>query len=66
MKTEEIVKFKSYIKNKDVNELQEIRNSLNDQISKMILDSELITKVAIIEEFIREKLTDETEDESHE
>ena len=59
MKTEEIVSFKEYIKNKDVDELNTIRNHLNDQISKMILDSELIIKVAIIEEYLREKLAEE-------
>lgn len=59
MKTEEIVSFKEYIKNKDVDELNTIRNHLNDQISKMILDSELIMKVAIIEEYLREKLAEE-------
>lgn len=59
MKTEEIVSFKEYIKNKDVDELNTIRSNLNDQISKMILDSELIIKVAIIEEYLREKLAEE-------
>lgn len=59
MKTEEIVSFKEYIKNKNVDELNTIRNNLNDQISKMILDSELIMKVAIIEEYLREKLAEE-------
>ena len=59
MKTEEIVSFKEYIKNKDVDELNTIRNHLNDQISKMILDSELIMKVAIVEEYLREKLAEE-------
>jgi hypothetical protein len=63
MKTEEIVSFKEYIKNKDVDELNTIRNHLNDQISKMILDSELIMKVAIIEEYLREKLTEEKKHE---
>ena len=59
MKTEEIVSFKEYIKNKNVDELNTIRNNLNDQISKMILDSELIMKVDIIEEYLREKLAEE-------
>lgn len=51
-----IVTFKNHLTDLSVDELMDERNQLNDEISKMILDNDLILKVAIIEEYIKHRL----------
>ncbi len=64
MNKDEILDFKASLTNMSVDELEEVRADLNAQITKMILDTDLITKVAIIENLITERLQKETSDES--
>ena len=55
MDTKEILNFKESIKNFSLEELQQEQATIQSSISKMILDSDLIVKVAIIENAIKEK-----------
>lgn len=62
MNTKDILDFKASLANMSVDELEKVRVDLNAQITKMILDTDLITKVAIIETLITDKLQKETAD----
>ena len=55
MKTEDIVKFRSSIANMSLEELEAKRGELQDQLSKMILDSDVVMQIAIVEARIKEK-----------
>lgn len=59
----DIATFKNNLSKMSMDELVDERNQLNDEISKMILNSDLIMKVAIIEEYIKFKL-EESEKEN--
>ena len=52
---EEILKFRESIKDFSVEQLKEKQAEIQSAISKMILDSDLIIKAAIIENLIKEK-----------
>lgn len=62
MNTKDILDFKASLINMSVDELEKVRVDLNAQITKMILDTDLITKVAIVETLITDKLQKETAD----
>lgn len=51
----DIANFRELVTNMSLEQLEEQKQSLQDQISKMILDSDLILKVAIVENLIKEK-----------
>lgn len=55
MKVEDIVKFRSSIANMSLEELEAKRGELQDQLSKMILDSDVVMQIAIVEARIKEK-----------
>ena len=55
MNIEEIVKFKNSINNLTLEELNQKKAELQDRIAKMIMDSDAIMQIAIIEAKIQEK-----------
>ena len=55
MNIEEIVKFKNSINNLTLEELNKKKAELQDKIAKMIMDSDAIMQIAIIEAKIQEK-----------
>ena len=55
MKTEDIVKFRNSILNYTLEELEAKRGELQNQLSKMIMDSDVVMQIAIVEAQIKEK-----------
>ena len=55
MNIEEIVKFKNSINNLTLEELNQKKAELQDRIAKMIMDSDAIMQIAILEAKIQEK-----------
>ena len=55
MNEKDIVNFRNQIKDFSVEELKEKRNNLQNDLSKMILNSELIIQIAIVESLLEEK-----------
>lgn len=51
----EITKFKESIKDFSLEQLEAEAQKIRDSISKMILDSDLILKAAIVDSLIKEK-----------
>ena len=58
MERQDIVNFRNSLTDLSVEELETMIRDLNNQINKMILDSDLIMKVAIVDEKIKEKKKD--------
>lgn len=50
-----ILDFKQSIMNFSLEELQAKKEELNNQLSKMILDSDVVIKIAIVDALIEEK-----------
>ena len=63
MNDKDIINFKQSLVNYDIDQLIELRTQLNDNISKMILNSDDVVKVAIIEGLLTEKLNKEHSNE---
>ena len=63
MNDKDIINFKQSLVNYNVDQLIELRTQLNDNISKMILNSDDVVKVAIIEGLLTEKLNKEYSNE---
>ena len=63
MTDKDIINFKQDIANYSVDQLIDLRAQLNDNISKMILNSDDVVKVAIIESLLTEKLNKEHSNE---
>lgn len=55
MKQEDILNFKKDVKDKSTRELEQMLNELNDDLNKMILNSDLIIKIAIIDELVKNR-----------
>ena len=55
MTKEEIVAFRESIKNFSAEELEKEAEKIRNDISKMILDSDLIMKAAIVDSLIKER-----------
>ena len=55
MDEKEILKFRESVKDLSVEELEEKAEELRNAVSKMILDSDLIIKAAIVDTLIKEK-----------
>ena len=55
MERQDIVNFRNSLTDLSVEELEAMIKDLNNQINKMILDSDLIMKVAIVDRKIKEK-----------
>lgn len=58
MERQDIINFRNSLTDLSVEELEAMIRDLNNQINKMILDSDLIMKVAIVDEKIKEKKKD--------
>ena len=63
MNDKDIINFKQSLVNYSVDQLIELRTQLNDNISKMILNSDDVMTVAIIEGLLTEKLNKEHSNE---
>ena len=55
MEIKDIAKFRDSLANLTLSELQEKRGELQDKLSKMILDSDIVMQIAIVEAKIQEK-----------
>ena len=55
MKEQDIINFKQEICNLSLAELQKKQAELHESVVKMILDTDLVVKLAIIENCIKEK-----------
>ena len=55
MNIEEIVKFRNSLANLSLEELNKKKAELQDKIAKMIMDSDVIMQIAIVEAKIKEK-----------
>lgn len=55
MTKEDSLKFKESIANLSVEELEKLESTLHKEISKMILDNDLITKAAIVDSLLKQK-----------
>ena len=55
MNEKDIVNFRNQIKDFSVEELREKRNNLQNDLSKMILNSDIIVQIAIVESLLEEK-----------
>ena len=55
MKEQDIINFKQEISNLSLEELQKKQAELHESVVKMILDTDLVVKLAIIENCIKEK-----------
>lgn len=59
MNEKEILEFKTSISNLSIDELNETRGNLQTKFSQMIMDSDLVMKIAIVESLLNEKLEKE-------
>lgn len=55
MNEKDIVNFRNQIKDFSVEELKKKRNNLQNDLSKMILNSDIIVQIAIVESLLEEK-----------
>lgn len=55
MEQKDIINFREQVKDFTLEELEAKAEELRDAVSKMILDSDLIIKAAIVDSLIREK-----------
>lgn len=55
MNEQEIINFRNSVKDFSLEELEQEKADIQNAISKMILDSDLMIKAAIIENLIKEK-----------
>lgn len=55
MTKEEIINFRQSLANMSIEELNAEAKKIQDDISKMILDSDLIMKAAIVDSLIKER-----------
>lgn len=55
MNAEDIVKFKNSLGNLNLKELNIKKKELQDKIAKMIMDSDVVMQIAIIEAKIKER-----------
>ena len=55
MNAQDITKFKDSLANMSLEDLEAMLKDLNNQINQMILNSDLIMKVAIVDQRIKDK-----------
>lgn len=55
MSIEEIMKFKAKIAKYNIDELEKEQSQLRLQITKMIMDSDVTTKIALLEAKLKER-----------
>ena len=59
MENNSILEFKNKIKDFTIDELNDMHNELQEKISKMIFESDIIMQIAIVENLLTEKLEKE-------
>lgn len=59
MNSKDILNFKNQINNFSIEELNNERNRLEQQMSKMILENDLLLKISLVETKLKEKLKEE-------
>lgn len=62
MDNDEILNFRNKIQNFTIDELTNIHTDLREKMSKMILESDIVMKIAIVESLLNEKLEKEQSD----
>ncbi len=55
MEKQDIANFRNSLTNMSLEDLESLMKDLNNQINQMILNSDLIMKVAIVDQKIKEK-----------
>lgn len=55
MTKEDIIQFKNELSSFSVEELESLKDKMRKEIGKMILDNDLISKVAIVDSLIEQK-----------
>lgn len=55
MTKEDIIQFKNELSSFSVEELESLKDKMRKEIGRMILDNDLISKVAIIDSLIEQK-----------
>ena len=56
MNIEDITKFRDSLANLSIDQLKEKRDELREKIAKMIMDSDIVMQIAIVEAQIQEKV----------
>lgn len=59
MENNSILEFKNKIKDFTIDELNDMHSELQEKMSKMILESDIIMQIAIVESLLNEKLEKE-------
>lgn len=59
MENNSILEFKNKIKDFTIDELNDMHSELQEKISKMIFESDLVMQIAIVESLLTEKLEKE-------
>lgn len=59
MNSKDILNFKNKINDFSIEELNNERNRLEQQMSKMILENDLLLKISLVETKLKEKLKEE-------
>lgn len=59
MNEQDILNFKQSISNLSIEELNDKRVALQEKISQMIMESDIVMKVAIVESLLKEKIEKE-------
>lgn len=59
MNEQDILNFKQSISNLSIDELNDKRVALQEKISQMIMESDIVMKVAIVESLLKEKIEKE-------
>lgn len=59
MNSKDILNFKNKINDFSIEELNDERNRLEQQMSKMILENDLLLKISLVETKLKEKLKEE-------
>ena len=59
MENNSILEFKNKIKDFTIDELNDMHSELQEKISKMIFESDLVIQIAIVESLLTEKLEKE-------
>lgn len=55
MEKQDVINFRDSLANMSIEELEDMMKDLKNQLNKMILDSDLIVKVAIVDQKIKDK-----------
>ncbi len=59
MENNSILEFKNKIKDFTIDELSDMHDKLQEKVSKMIFESDLVMQIAIVESLLTEKLEKE-------